>query len=144
MQDIREDLIYQRVINYEGRMLSMVASFPPGTLSFAHGYKAEDQVVISIDGIYGADMTLAISSTYTAATQGMEMSMIVGDVAIYSRQMDDGSWVVIFNQQDRAKRFLLPFPMVPAVITALHTLLNDVTGEYRRQINEIEARMAAA
>lgn len=140
MSEIREAIRYQRSLNRDdGRTINLtVFSDPVPTIVLESTQNGAGVAVVFVPGDKGADLISAMSSAYTAATQGLESILTVGDVKIASAKHDD-EWVVMIR--NRISAFEVDLEMMRFVVITTQILLNDAVGEYRRQISEIEKAM---
>lgn len=134
MQDV---LDYRRTIKGEGRHVQLFASTDPPTLVVSTLVDAEGvRRNVEIDGRLGAELLVALSSATTSAEQGCPAILAVSQAAhVASRKESDGWWIHIDTP---ASSVVIQAGMMQRLLVSLQELLNDVTGEYRRKIGELE------
>lgn len=130
-----EWICYQRTIMAgDERQVRLMVATGPAVISISSSVFDNAVVVATIDGKYGADLLVALSSVYTAATQGGNAMVKIADEALVSFRRDSQA-IEIDNGLGAAE---IPLDLCEQTIKSLQTLLNDVTGEYRRQVDELE------
>ena len=136
MPETRDSLSYQRTVFGSERAVTLYAITDPSVISVSVVRGDDIAYRTQTEGRHGADLLVALSSAYTAATQGMEAHVKAGDLVITARKNKKGEWWLSIDSPNSGVS--IPLDMGERVILSLQTLLNDVTGEYRRQISEYE------
>lgn len=130
-----EWICYQRTIMAEDeRQVRLMVATDPAVISISTSVFADAVVVATIDGKHGADLLVALSSVYTAASQGGSAMVKIAKEALVSFRSGD-KVIEIDNGLAAAE---IPVDLCEQTIKSLQILLNDVTGEYRRQVDELE------
>lgn len=130
-----EWICYQRIIMAgDDRQVRLMVATGPSVISISTSVFDHALVVVTIDGKYGADLLVALSSVYTAATQGGSAMVKIDKAALVSFRKDSEAIEI----DDGLCSVEIPLDMAERSIRALQILLNDVTGEYRRQVDELE------
>lgn len=133
MQDV---LDYRRTIKGEGRHVQLFASTNPSILTIAT--LTDDGIAFraQIDGHFGAELLVALASATTSANQGCQAAINVSHVAHVSCRKEMDGWWIHFDTP--ASSVVIQAEMMQRVLVSLQELLNDITGEYRRKIGELE------
>lgn len=141
MADHIETLLYQRtLIKNDGASIVLLASTNPASILIQSQFRTMNAISVHVPGELGADLIVASSSAYTAATQGMEYQAKVGTAIIDTITGLKGRHHVRYRGNNGG--FVVDIEMMPAVLASLQTLLNDITGEYRRRVEQIENNMS--
>lgn len=128
---------YQRMLSLNGQNITLTTSSDPALIFIQSSFGVgRDAVVIATLGEHGADLVSAFLNINTAVQQGVPMGSNVDGLAIEA--------VICANNHVRFRRNNPPalFSVTPELMDAmteqLQILLNDSTGEYRRQVAEVE------
>lgn len=133
---IEEWICYQRTIIAPDseEQVRLMAATDPATISISASVHGGAFAHVAINGKYGADLLVALSGVYTASTQGLtSMNRIESEAAVSFKT--GGVAITVSNGVSTAE---IPVTLCERVIKSLQMLLNDITGEYRRQVDELE------
>lgn len=133
---------YNREIHFDGRVILMsVFSDPDAKITIQSMQQGHGSTGIAVPGGQGADLIVAMSTVFASALSGVDATAKVG-VSRFSSIRMEGEWHVQFS--NNATAFVVDLPMMRHVLDGVNVLLNDATGEYRRQLAQMTADMAIA